>query len=590
MRNLVLVVLLLGTWPVVGCRHRLPVGPGDAGAEAGLDGAIQIPDGPLADLGTPEICLKNQVPFTTHKDPRGNYTMVTTTGVTLQNLTVAGAKAKDSAAAVDGTGVAALVVTRATSHADPSVALAEIQQRFIGDLTTGKIGTATVRASGTSMKNAEGDPEIKEAIWDLAVNPAIPPGKLRDQLVASALLRPVSQITGFPTTSAAAANKIVVRLTLSLRKGQVVLGGAVASTSDYDDKTSSLSFDVDDLSNGTALARAGKQTVFECDIRRISGKPVADIIWVVDESGSMNDNRLDIVNNAKTFFDKVLAAGLDFRMGVAGMKRPDDSILPPVELGRFCSQATENTADEGGTDRFLLPSEKDEFKACVKNPPYFEGGSEYGLSNGYFAVKRHLPRAANRSDRIRTGAHLAIIFVTDETAQELKGGGELLGVPGFLGFNDYRKENCSLDEAKQKQLDGFIKPLRDLFSATSQVGALTKVHVIGGTCNNSCNAEIAYGYKELAVASGGQLGDVCQSDLNATLNVIINSITASASPRVLKYAPVSSTLAVSVNGLRLDRSRTKGYMYNAANNSLTFINVKVAKGHRVTAAYRRFPK
>ena len=38
-------------------------------------------------------------------------------------------------------------------------------------------------------------------------------------------------------------------------------------------------------------------------------RPEADIIWVMDESGSMNDNRYDIVNNAAALFAKAKAAG-----------------------------------------------------------------------------------------------------------------------------------------------------------------------------------------------------------------------------------------------------------------------------------------
>jgi hypothetical protein len=571
---------------LVACSHRLPVGPDEAGVDAGPDDAIILPDGPLPDIGDPLICKQDQVPFTTRQDPRGNYTLVTPTTLTHHPLTVQGAGAKDSAAAINGTGLAALVITRATTETDPTALFTPIQQRFFSDLTKLGIGSAAVRASGTAGKSAFGSPEIKEAIWDLTASPAVGPAKVRDLLVAAALLKSSAVISGFPGAVTQPSSKLVVRVTLTLRPGQIALSAAVANAADYDKVNSPFTFLVDDMSNGTALCPANKKTAFECDIRKVSGKPVADIIWIVDESGSMNDNRQDIVNNANSFFVKAIAAGLDFRMGVAGMKKPGSN--PLVELGRFCSKETTDPSDSGGTDRFLLPSEKDIFRACVKNPPYHEGGSEHGLTHGYFAVKRHLPRAVNRPDRIREGAHVAIIFVTDETAQELKTGHELLGMKGFLAYTDYKKDHCTLDAVKHGQLETFIKPLRDLYSSAASAGVPTRVHVIGGTCANACNAEIAYGYKELATATGGQLGDVCQATVDATLNEIINSITASASPRVLKYTPISSTLAVEAQGVQLPRSRTKGYMFSAANNSLTFINVKVAKGVVVVASYRRF--
>jgi hypothetical protein len=107
-------------------------------------------------------------------------------------------------------------------------------------------------------------------------------------------------------------------------------------------------------------------------------------------------------------------------------------------------------------------------------------------------------------------------------------------------------------------------------------------------CGNGCDAEIAYGYKELAAARSGQLGDVCQKNLGPTLQVILSSIASSASPRPLQHVPISSSLVVEANGLRLPRSMAQGYTYNAAANALTFINVQVVKGTVVGAAYRRF--
>ena len=161
------------------------MGVDDAGVDAGPDDAIILPDGPLPDIGDPEICKQDQVPFTLQQDPRGNYTLVTPTTVTYHPLTITGAGTKDSAAALNGAGVAALVITRSTTETDPTAALTPIQQRFFGDLTKNAIGTATVRASGTAGKSADGSPEVKEAIWDVIANPATGPGKLRDLLVRS---------------------------------------------------------------------------------------------------------------------------------------------------------------------------------------------------------------------------------------------------------------------------------------------------------------------------------------------------------------------------------------------------------------------
>lgn len=563
---------------LAGCSHRVPVSADDTGPVVGPD-LLLLPDG-RPDIGTPEICRQDQVSWTLHDDPHGNYALVTEQVAAVTPVSIAGATATESATAINHTihgGVAAMVVTRKSTASTPTAEVAQIQQQFFGALAS--LGSAMVRASGSTGVSAEGHPDVKEVIWDVSTKP-IEPGYLRNLLMASALLRPLSALSGLPGAVASASSALMVKMTVALRQGQVVISAGVANRADYDDETTNLAFALDDLSNGTAVAAAGKKTVFECDIRAISGKPSADIVWIVDESGSMNDNRQDIVNNATKFFSKALAAGLDFRMGVAGMKKPAAGVI----LGKLCSFGSGASSDDGGEDRFLLPTEQELFTDCVKNPPYYEGGSEHGLTNGYWAVKTHLPRALSSPNRIREGAHLAVIFVTDETSQELKeGGGDFFGQPGFLGYQDYKKMNCELTLDKQAKLQTFIKPLLDLYAAHQAT-----VHLIGGGCANLCNAEMSYGYQELVGALGGQMGDVCQYDLNATLQVIINTIAASASPRTLQHVPISSTLTVEANGLSLNRSRTQGWVYNATSNSLTFINVQLSKGAVVVASYRRF--
>jgi hypothetical protein len=566
---------------LMACNHRAPVYPEEAGI-VGIDGGLDtllLPDG-QPDLGVPEICRQEQVPWTLHKDPRGNFGLVIPSGVSAHTVSIAGAASSESAVALNASGVAALVATRLTDLTSPAAEVSKIQQQLSAALT-GLGSSATVRAAGSSGSSAEKHPDVKEVIWDVSAGAAMEPGELRNRLFAVLLAKPLTALSGLPGAVAAPSAKLMIKLALALRPtGQIIVSAAVANQADYDDTSTGLSFLVDDLGNGTAVAQAGTSPVFECDIRAISSKAVADIIWIVDESGSMNDNRQDIVNNVTTFFNKALAAGLDFRMGVAGMKKPGAGVL----LGKFCSDGNGASSDDGGEDRFLLPDEKDAFTACVKNPPYYEGGSEHGLSHGYWAVKNHLPRAASSSHKIREGAHLAVIFVTDETAQELtEEEGDFFGEPGFLSYMDYKKTNCQLTPDKQVKLETFIQPLVDLFG-----GAQATVHLIGGVCNNACSAEVAFGYQELVNAFGGQTGDVCQHDLNATLQVIIDTITASASPRTLKYVPISSTLAVEANGLLLPRSRTQGWVYNPTSNSLTFINVQVPKGAVVVASYQRF--
>ena len=564
---------------LLACCHRSPVVPPDGGASPAASQDLLLLPAPSPDAPRePLVCREGLASWMQHDDPRGNFTLVTSRDSVVTTVDVRGANALESAAGIDLSRVAGLVATRPAQTSSPSGEAESILQDLLE--TLGGQGSVAVRAAGSTGVSAEGLPSVVQIIWDVSTRDAVNAGHVRNLVMSAALNRPLRQLEGLPNAVNAVAREHVVMMTVALRPNQLVVSAAVARRADHDSPLGGLWLLVDDLGNGTAVVSADRRPLSECDIETTSQRPMADIIWIVDESGSMNDNRQDIVENANVFFGKALAAGLDFRMGVAGMKKPGDG----VQLGKFCSGPGFFAADDGGEDRFLLSHEQGLFAACVKNPPYYEGGAEHGLTHGYHALKRHLPRAENAPNRIRTGAQLAVIFVTDEAAQELKQGSDgLFGRRGFLTQADYRKSNCALSREKKAKMALFLRPLEDLYKSAGAT-----VHVVGGTCQNSCNADIAYGYRELVQSSGGQEGEVCQHDLNATLQVIIDTIIGSASPRPLQHVPISSTLAVEANGQRLDRSRSRGYVYNAASNALTFINVDVPKGTVVVASYQRF--
>jgi len=288
----------------------------------------------------------------------------------------------------------------------------------------------------------------------------------------------------------------------------------------------------------------------------------------------------EVVNNANDFFARALASGLDFRMGVTGVCDPNGQYKAAV--GKFCSVAALDQQDMGGTDRFLLPSEQATFSACVKNPPGYEGGSEYGLVNSKEAVLKHLPRTQNAQDKIRPDAKLVIIVVTNEIPQSLS---------AIIGYNNTK--TCTLPASIQSQVSQALQPYLDLFSGVTDPEAQAMYNVIGGVCNGaSCPAsgpaDVAHGYRELAQALGGQVADICQASLGASLQLMIDSIVGAASPVQLSYVPITASMTATLDGVVIPRSRTSGFDYAAASNTLAFINVKYAKGSVVITSYSRW--
>jgi hypothetical protein len=552
-------------------------------------------------------------PIQLRKSTTGDWHVALEKTATYGELQITNAGAKDAAGVIDESGtmaeVAGFVVSRDTDKENLQEELTAIVQA-LNTKPPGGSGTVSQRSSGNQIKSHDKYDSVQGTILDVTLSTASNVSTVRNELVGALLGKQMAELGNLPGPYGSSHTEFVIRFVTLKRfefkedaqgniekdangypldsgdksKWRLMVMGAVSAKANYQDPSRVTGFIVDDLSNGTALATAGDVVQNECDVGTISSLPIADIIWVIDESGSMDDKRQDVVNNANNFFSRALSSGLDFRMGVTGVCDPDDTWgdCPSTVVGKFCSKISTNQSDDGGVDRFLLPSEQSIFSSCIKNPPGYEGGSEYGLVNTKEAVKKHLPRAANAPDKVRADAKLVIIIATDEVPESLS---------STIGYSNF--SSCTLDASTQTAVNSAIQPYVSLLSGVTDPEAAAVVHLIGGVCNStgcSWEPDVAHGYKELVQQLGGQIGDVCQKDLGNTLQVIIDSIVAGASPVKLDFVPISTSLAVAMDGVEILRSRTNGFDYRSSGNSLVFISVKYKKGSEVVASYKRWDK
>jgi hypothetical protein len=546
-----------------------------------------------------EMGTKGLKPVDFRTSSTGNWKVALEPKTSYGSVTFKGAVNKETAAAFEYKGagqvVAGFVASRAAGSGDVNTQAGGLIAAI--KLMTGAASVAQL-SSGNGTTSHDKFPTVVSTQLALKMASATTVGAVRDALLAAALGKALTQ--GGDTKYGPSGTDFIVRFQTLLRSGEgrLLLMGGVAPTGMVNDATKATGYHLEDLSNGTGLATAGDSGTVECDPFILSKNPVADIIWVVDDSGSMNDNRTDIVNNANEFFSRALKSGLDFRMAVTGVADPTDlnPFQPKVTVGKFCgklmpAQDLFPPFDDGGPDRFLLPKEQAIFKSCVNNPPYNEGSSEYGLAHALEGVRRHLPRKAGDTAKIRPNASLAIIIASDEAPKELKGG-SYLGVKGPT----LQTSGCSLTPSSQASVNAYLKLWLDLFGGKDpkyKAEGKAMVHLIGGVCSSagsSCSAETGHGYLELVKATGGVAADICQKNLGTTLQIIIDTITGAASPAVLQYVPISASIAVAVNNTQLTRSRVKGFDYVGFSNSLVFIGVTIGKGTQVVASYRRWVK
>jgi len=520
-------------------------------------------------------------PIQLRSSSAGDWQVATEMTASYGDLSVSGANAKEAAAVIDEDApsieVAGFVLSKPPSASGATVQdeLAALIAAITGAMMGGGPPEVALVGSGIQGKTHDGFDAVRGTYLKIKTIGSASAPAIRNELVATLLGRTVGQLGNLPAPWGSSHTELVLRFITVRRSDRVVVMGAVSGQANYTDPTRPTGLVLDDLSGGTALARASATEQGECDGNKIVTLPMADIIWVVDESGSMSDNRQDIDNNANSFFSQALAAGLDFRMGVTNVCDPSGNYANVV--GKFCSLASTSDTDPGGIDRFLAPTEQSTFSACISNPPGYEGGSEYGLVNAKAAVEGHLPRTSGSPAKIRPNAKLVVIVVTDEIPNELN---------GVLSYVNYSQ--CTLDSSTMGKVNQALQPYLDLFQGSIDPEAQAMVNVIGGVCNNTCSADVAHGYSELAERLGGQSADVCQKDLGTSLQVIIDSIIGAASPVQLSYTPITTSLTATLDGKVIKRSRTSGFDYVATSNTLSLVNVPYKKGSVVITSYSRW--
>jgi len=305
---------------------------------------------------------------------------------------------------------------------------------------------------------------------------------------------------------------------------------------------------LDDVATGEIVGAPDERPTTTCEPRLLDPKPTADILWVIDDSPSMVEERIRVANGAITFFDHALASGYDFRMGVVNVAYGS--------TGTFCT----NTSESG--DFFLTDQHVPQFQACVVDPAGagFPAIQEYGVTAGYQAIVSHLPRA-NAPDRIRPGAQLVLIYLSDQRAYELT------FTCGLDGFTDYE----DIDPAC---LDEVIGPTVDLLNGLGEPGGHGAAYAIVAPVPWSCPEamESGQGYVEIVEATGGFTDTICTTNLDPALERIAADIIRRSDPTVLAHLPIASTLLVAIDGVAIPRSRVAGFDYHATDNSLAFVN------------------
>lgn len=400
-------------------------------------------------------------------------------------------------------------------------------------------------------------------------------GAVRDALVAAIAGVPAAEVTGLSGATYGAATGFRVSYEALVRTvsngGYVVVVAAVAPLAAAVDTAHPAGIRLADLTNGTALAQARDAASSGCGRFAVDASPAADVIWLADISGSTDDERGPIAQNAGAIFDALDAGGVDFRMAVV-----------PHSNNRWTHP------DRAGVLRAPgFTTDRAQFVAAINS---VEGtdGREFGLTAVQDAIDGALPRANGDPAKLREDVKLVVIYVSDENAEEVEAaGGTGFPAPVCDALIDDKVKNASPDMACVGQI---VQPYIEHL-ALNGAAAFGILSPPPGGCATA--QEPSYGYPTVIQALGGSFGEVCATDPGQTLQDVVTAVAGAASRFELPERPISATLKVVVTPpgpcapREIARSRRDGFDYDPANNTIYFRGAsRPAIGDKLTVSYR----
>lgn len=348
---------------------------------------------------------------------------------------------------------------------------------------------------------------------------------------------------------------------------------------------------------------------------KLGGKKKVDILFVVDNSGSMSTEQNAIAARFSTFINTLDSEGLDYRIGVTTTDVSDSPNNPARTINQNGALQDGKLIKFGNNNYFLTPADasrvslfagtiqRQETLNCesflAANPT--NNSSQYSANcpspdeRGIFAANMFVQNQS--STMIRSDAHFALVFLADEDERSSLYAESTFGLTYRLKSDDLPQTLVNrikaLGEGKSFSIHSIIVKPGAVVSgvsaeqaanmiAQSFVGAgngsnsnKPAVLMPGGdsTCLNTQNSQThnvrgSYGYLYALATrmTGGVEGDICASDYGSQLTNIGYNITEQINeielgcpnPEVtsIVFTPASGAPTWTLDGSRIKFSTT----------------------------------
>ncbi|MFP5518843.1 MAG: hypothetical protein ACLGGX_03010 [Bdellovibrionia bacterium] len=294
------------------------------------------------------------------------------------------------------------------------------------------------------------------------------------------------------------------------------------------------------------------ETIFKQETVLVPKK--IDVLWVVDNSGSMETSQNNLASNFQSFIYRFNQKNYDFHMGV---------VTTDAWEKRFYSSSTKARLRDGvGATRsgvYVMdkntPNLSDVFTTNIK-----QGINGNGDERAFESFKEGLNETFNAPFR-RPEAFLAVIIVSDEEDfsrrvlpfDESYSSPDLIPVSNYVSF---------LDQFTNRQVG---EPANYSVSTISVLDSACRTQL----STDGFQRKIGTRLMQLADLTGGVKGSLC-SNFGETLDIISDSILQLSSAFKLSREPVVESIVVRVDGTVIPQDPVNGWTYDPATMYITF--------------------
>lgn len=296
-----------------------------------------------------------------------------------------------------------------------------------------------------------------------------------------------------------------------------------------------------------------------------------DILWVIDNSNSMETSQQNLASNFNSFINGFLSRGMNFKMAFTSTDAYMSLFAnnPALSLFRDGSDATGHSGIP-----ILTNSTPNINSVFVRNAQLGTAGS--GDERAFQSIRETLLNPGNQGF-LRPNSFLSIIIVSDEDDFSWDGQDPLNGNYQAPGIHTISRYTDFLDSFTNSQ-PGSRQYNVNVISISDQA-CWDQLH------QNSSGQKIGYRYMQIADATGGVKSNLC-SNFAASLGDISGKILELISQFNLSRTPIIETIVVKIAGNIIPENATNGWTYDANKNAIIFHGTAVpAEGQKVEITF-----